>query len=189
MASVPEGTIDRVISDRLKHMPARKIVNILARANRLGYQEDDIIDEDESVYPNQPFHEEDADMTDDDPALSRVPKQGTFSHHSLALPNTDPLLAEQERNAAELRNNPVVKTMKPPKAPRPLKGGSFVPPSKYIVGYLTNFATSKVSTSTNSSAAAPRPTGPTICPYCNESIPIYSGYLHVRTPQNANDLS
>lgn len=136
MAQVSPEVIDQIISERLKHMSARKIVTMLARGNRLGYQEDDIIDEDESVYPNQQFHEEDADIIDDDPALSRkpqiVPKQGTFSHHSLALPNTDPLLAEQERNAAELRNNPIVKTVKPPKVPRPLKGGSFVPPGKYM---------------------------------------------------------
>jgi len=86
---VPEPVIDKMLSDRLKNVPAKEIIRWLAEANRLGYKEDDILDdEDESVMPNiqsEDSHDGDVEMARDVP-------------QALAHPDTDPLLAEQERN-------------------------------------------------------------------------------------------
>ena len=178
-AHVPEETLERVIFERLKYMKAPKIVNMLAKAHRLGYTKDDFVDAYENVHPYLP-DQEDKDISDNNPITahrsSLVPMQGTFLRHSLALPDTDPLLAEQERNAAELRNNVLSKTMKLPKAPRALKGGSFLPPRKYT--HSSSIPT--ISMPTNISEAPRPPTGALKCPLCDVLIKNYSGYLHVR---------
>jgi hypothetical protein len=91
---VPESVLDRALAERLKTAPAKQIIKWLAEAERLGFREDDILDdEDESVRPNLPSTDvsenDDVDMTDVAPL-----------HQNLALHNRDHLLAEQERNAA-----------------------------------------------------------------------------------------
>ena len=50
---IPEYILDQEIQQRLKTMPAKPLIRWLAEAERLGFREDDIInDEDESVIPN-----------------------------------------------------------------------------------------------------------------------------------------
>jgi hypothetical protein len=50
---VSDEVLDREISHRLKTMPAKPLIRWLAEAERLGFQEDDILDdEDETVVPN-----------------------------------------------------------------------------------------------------------------------------------------
>jgi hypothetical protein len=115
-----ESVLDRALSERLKHVPAKELIRWLAEADRLGYSLDDILDEeDESVLPNVPSRpqtsDEDAEMTD---GIDSRP------HVDLALPYRDTLLAEQERNAAALRlqslPGPVVAPQLPPHVSAPL---------------------------------------------------------------------
>jgi hypothetical protein len=50
---IPESVLDREIRRRLKTMPAKPLIRWLAEAERLGFREDDVLDEeDESVMPN-----------------------------------------------------------------------------------------------------------------------------------------
>ena len=92
--NVPEDTLDHALSERLKNAPAKQIIKWLAEAERLGFKEDDILDdEDESVMPNIESQGEDSEMTVDIPQ---------HIHRNLALHDKDPLLVEQERNAAAL---------------------------------------------------------------------------------------
>jgi hypothetical protein len=50
---VPGNILDRVVAERLKNASATQILKWLAEAQRLGYKEDDIFDdEDESFMPN-----------------------------------------------------------------------------------------------------------------------------------------
>jgi len=91
---VPEDVLDRALSERLKNAPAKQIIKWLAEAERLGFREDDILDdEDESVIPfmGPDSQDGDAEMTDEP------------THQNLAAHDRDPLLAEQERNAALLQ--------------------------------------------------------------------------------------
>ena len=93
---LPESLLDRALSDRLKHVPAKELIRWLAEADRLGYSLDDILDEeDESVLPNIPSRPQTSD--DDAEMIGGVDSR---PHLDLALPYRDPLLAEQERNAA-----------------------------------------------------------------------------------------
>jgi hypothetical protein len=94
-----ESVLDRALSERVKNVPAKELIRWLAEADRLGYSLDDILnEEDESVLPNVPSRpqtsDEDTEMTD---GIDSRP------HIDLALPYRDTLLAEQERNAAALR--------------------------------------------------------------------------------------
>jgi hypothetical protein len=148
---VPAATLDQVLAVRLKQLPAKDIIKMLAEADRLGYKHDDILDtEDEFVMPNIPSAHEDTDMTDD--ALP-------FSHHGLALPDTDPLLAEQERNAAALHNLPqAAKTAKLPKPPKQFKGTAL------------------------KDVPVPNPTMPLRCSSCLQNMGNYSGYNYVSDP-------
>jgi hypothetical protein len=50
---VPGNILDRVVAERLKNASATQILKWLAEAQRLGYKEDDIFDdEDETFMPN-----------------------------------------------------------------------------------------------------------------------------------------
>lgn len=49
---VPGSVLDREIQKRLRTMPAKLLIRWLAQAERLGFREDDILDEDEAVMPN-----------------------------------------------------------------------------------------------------------------------------------------
>jgi len=52
LASLSTPTIDAVVADRLKTVPAKTLIRWMAENDRLGYQLDDIIDDGESVSPN-----------------------------------------------------------------------------------------------------------------------------------------
>jgi hypothetical protein len=57
---MPEAVLDREVCQRLKTMPAKPLIRWLAEAERLGFREDDILDdEDESVIPNPSILESD----------------------------------------------------------------------------------------------------------------------------------
>lgn len=130
---VPDKVLDQVVAERIRDIPARQLVTTLAKARRLGYQEDDLIDEeDESVYPNQVLDTDNVVMTDaaQSPQQRAMTQQHQTSKPGLALPDTDPLLAEQERNLEILRNTPIEKAPKPRKGPKPLKGGLLTAPCK-----------------------------------------------------------
>ncbi|EKD13232.1 uncharacterized protein L3040_003034 [Drepanopeziza brunnea f. sp. 'multigermtubi'] len=97
---VPETVIDQVIVERLETVPAKKLVQWLAQAQRLGYKADDILNEDgESVTPNvplPPIRERPLDeppMANGSHYMSRPPPENVN-------PYKDPLLLEQERNAS-----------------------------------------------------------------------------------------
>jgi hypothetical protein len=64
-----DSAVDKLIAERIKNVPARDIITMLANANRLGFSEDDILDdEDESVIPNIPSRSQsqrDVDMADE----------------------------------------------------------------------------------------------------------------------------
>ena len=113
---VPEAVLDRAISERLKDVPAKRLITWLAEADRLGYKLDDILDEeDESVVPKDT--KSDVEMTDEVIVIAvpqntaprnyagqnDVPRyvaaQNGASLSNLALPFKDPLLVEQEKNA------------------------------------------------------------------------------------------
>jgi hypothetical protein len=67
LASLSTATIDAVVSDRLKTVPAKTLIRWMAENDRLGYQLDDIIEEGESVSPNVTIPTDDDDdvmMTD-----------------------------------------------------------------------------------------------------------------------------
>ncbi|PMD63469.1 uncharacterized protein K444DRAFT_321058 [Hyaloscypha bicolor E] len=84
----PQRVLDEVLAERLKTVSAKQLIAWLARADRLGYKMDDIIDEDdESVVPRAASV--DADMTE----VFEVEPAPRF-----ASSYRDPLLAEQEKN-------------------------------------------------------------------------------------------
>jgi len=89
---VSQRVLDEALAERLKTVSAKQLISWLARADRLGYKLDDIIDEDdESVVPRA--ESVDADMSE------------VFEVESVPTPASrfasayqDPLLAEQEKN-------------------------------------------------------------------------------------------
>ena len=89
-----QPVLDRALSERLKDVPAKELIRWLAEADRLGYSLDDILDEeDESVLPNVPSRPQ---TEDEDAEMSG----GIKSQPLLALPHSDAVLVEQERNSA-----------------------------------------------------------------------------------------
>jgi hypothetical protein len=88
--SAPQRVLDEAIAERLKTVSAKQLIAWLARADRLGYKMDDIIDEDdESVVPRAGSF--DADMEE----VFEVEPAPRF-----ASTIRDPLLVEQEKNLA-----------------------------------------------------------------------------------------
>jgi hypothetical protein len=63
LASLSTATIDAVVADRLKTVPAKTLIRWMAENDRLGYQLDDIIEEGESVSPNVTIPADDDDVT------------------------------------------------------------------------------------------------------------------------------
>jgi hypothetical protein len=106
-SNVPVRTLDRVIVEHLKHVPARTLIRWMAEADRLGYKIDDILDEqDESVIPNVPSRPQSRDSSEVFEVVGPQP------HLDLAQPFRDPLLAEQEKNAAAAQHLAMLKTAK-----------------------------------------------------------------------------
>jgi hypothetical protein len=106
-SNVPVGTLDRVIIEHLKHVPARTLIRWMAEADRLGYKIDDILDEqDESVIPNVPSRPQSRDSSEVFEVVGPQP------HLDLAQPFRDPILAEQEKNAAAAQHLAMLKTAK-----------------------------------------------------------------------------
>lgn len=117
----PERVLDEAVAERLKTVSAKQLIGWLARADRLGYQMDDIIDEDdESVVPRAGSLEADmaevfevgptpgpvpvpAPASAPGPVPAPVPVPTPVPTPQLALPAHDPLLREQERNLAAQR--------------------------------------------------------------------------------------
>ncbi|KAE9376606.1 hypothetical protein N431DRAFT_435878 [Stipitochalara longipes BDJ] len=87
---VPLRVLDDALAERLKTVSAKQLIGWLARADRLGYKMDDIIDEDdESVVPR-------AESVDAD--LTEVFEVEPAPAPRFASSYRDPLLAEQEKN-------------------------------------------------------------------------------------------
>lgn len=85
---------DAIVFKKLQTMPAQKIVNMLAAANRLGYQPDDIVD-DENVVPNLPV----GDVGHPPP-----PPHSQQLNGQAFPPGRDALSDEQMRNANLMHN-------------------------------------------------------------------------------------
>jgi hypothetical protein len=106
-SNVPGATLDRVIVEHLKHVPARTLIRWMAEADRLGYKIDDILDEqDESVIPNVPSRPQSRDSSEVFEVVGPQP------HLDLAQPFRDPLLVEQEKNAAAAQHLAMLKAAK-----------------------------------------------------------------------------
>jgi hypothetical protein len=83
----PQRVLDEALAERLKTVSAKQLISWLARADRLGYKMDDIIDEDdESVIPRAESDAEMAEVFEVEPAPRFVSSY------------RDPLLTEQEKN-------------------------------------------------------------------------------------------
>ncbi|KAK0121496.1 hypothetical protein ONS95_009790 [Cadophora gregata] len=107
---IPEQALDYMIAERFKTVPGKTLIKWLATAERLGYKEDDILDEeDESVSPNVPSRDRSVEVLDVAPIPTYQqptpqyhqpypPQQPLYQPH-LASSYKDPLLMEQERQA------------------------------------------------------------------------------------------
>lgn len=104
---LPIALIDEMAEERIKRAPAKDLVKWLAAGNRLGYREDDTLDEsDESVLPNIPSQP----MIQDQMNFG-VPQTQKATYPPILPPPRDaapppsykdPLLIEQEKNRAAL---------------------------------------------------------------------------------------
>lgn len=89
-ALLPTNILDQALVERLKIVSAKTLIRWMAEADRLGYSNDDILDEnDETVIPNiqdspQNQNDSDTEMTYDGPANNFAP-------------SLDPLEAEQQQ--------------------------------------------------------------------------------------------
>jgi hypothetical protein len=99
---VPKEVIDEVILHHLKVSPAKQVVNWLAKAGRLGYSEDDVIDEDDDeemvLHPEPPRLDGIKDVL--------IREEAQYQTKTLFR---DSLLDEQERNYEIQRQNLLVK--------------------------------------------------------------------------------
>ncbi|TAQ86086.1 hypothetical protein B7494_g5600 [Chlorociboria aeruginascens] len=96
---ISQDVLDQVFAQRLKSVPAKQLIKMLAEGDRLGYSLDDIInEEDESVMPNLPSRtqsqEGDVEMLDTPEPEVANPKTSVV----VTPTYRDPLLIEQERN-------------------------------------------------------------------------------------------
>jgi hypothetical protein len=161
----PVRLIDELLAERLKTVSAKQLISWLARADRLGYKMDDIIDEDdESVVPRAGSFEADmAEVFEVEPAPipTPVPAPAPGLTPQLASATRDPLLVEQEKNLGAQRLADAARSLKqkqPHQHPRP-KPQSRPPPSPSLS-----------------------------CPACHTTLPTLSGYnYHVtRKPCQKN---
>jgi hypothetical protein len=149
----PERVLDEAVAERLKTVSAKQLIGWLARAGRLGYEMDDIIDEDdESVVPRAGSFE--ADMVEvfevePAPAPIRPPVPAPVPAQQLASATRDPLLVEQEKNLAAQRLADAARSLKQkqPHQQPPPKPQSRPPPSMTLS-----------------------------CPVCHATLPTVAGY-------------
>ena len=147
----PVRLIDELLAERLKTVSAKQLISWLARADRLGYKMDDIIDEDdESVVPRAGSFEADiAEVFEVEPAPIPAPVPAPGLTPQLASATRDPLLVEQEKNLVAQRLADAARSLKqkqPHQQPRP-KPQSRQPPSPSLS-----------------------------CPACHTTLPTLSGY-------------
>jgi hypothetical protein len=89
-----EDFLDQVVEARLKTIGAKELVAMLAKTKRLGYDEEDIVDEEEDVLPAQETQEEEElEVEEVSPPVAQDTVM-TGTHQS------DSLLEEQNRNRA-----------------------------------------------------------------------------------------
>jgi hypothetical protein len=86
--------LDRAIEKRLQTIDAKELVALLAKAKRLGYDEEDVVDEEEDVVPPQ-----DEVAQDSGPDFEEIPNPEP--RDTTMVDRSDPLLEEQNRNALE----------------------------------------------------------------------------------------
>jgi hypothetical protein len=120
LTNIPAEEIDKIVTSRLKTVPARDLIRWLAESDRLGYQMDDTIEDDgETVMPNVPSQPpRDVDMTNgvqgrpngfqSGPRNESSPNgytNGTPPMNGPPALSEDPILAkqQQERHAEVLR--------------------------------------------------------------------------------------
>jgi hypothetical protein len=84
--------LDQALELRLPSIDADKLVALLAKAKRLGYDEQDVVDEEEDVVPAQ-----NGPVEDSKPAIEKM--LNPEPRESIMVDRSDPLLEEQTRNA------------------------------------------------------------------------------------------
>ena len=84
--------LDQALELRLSTIDADKLVSLLAKAKRLGYDEQDVVDEEEDVVPAQNGQPEGSE-----PAIQKIPNPEP--RDAIMDGRSDPLLEEQNRNA------------------------------------------------------------------------------------------
>lgn len=104
---LPIALIDEMVEERISQAPAKDLVRWLAAGNRLGYREDDTLDEsDESVVPNvpsQPVTQEQMNFGISQPQRAMYQPILPPTRDAGPPPSyKDPLLIEQEKNRASL---------------------------------------------------------------------------------------
>jgi hypothetical protein len=84
--------LDQALELRLPSIDADKLVALLARAKRLGYDEQDVVDEEEDVVPAQNGPAEGSE-----PAIEKM--LNPEPRDAIMVDRSDPILEEQTRNA------------------------------------------------------------------------------------------
>ncbi|KAH7342231.1 hypothetical protein BKA65DRAFT_287990 [Rhexocercosporidium sp. MPI-PUGE-AT-0058] len=198
VAHISESTLDYVIAERFKTVPGKTLIKWLATAERLGYKADDILDEeDESVSPNMPSREDSAELLEvvgtaytqapyplqyqahppksqyqghPQPYPSQYhpqPPQQPYQLH-LANPYKDPLLVEQERQAA--LNKQQAQNVQAAIA-RNAHASQHRGPNPTPAAAIARQEHTR---------AQAVPTGPLLCPVCHRSFPqgAFDGYTY-----------
>lgn len=124
--NLPKEILNRAISEHIKKLPAKQLVNMLAKAGRLGYNESDIIDEDETVMPDlsqyaaryvaensqpQPAHPSASNQFAPGPVQSQYQQTPTPAHYAAHAPyNCPPPHQPQYFNSpvTSNHNNPAI---------------------------------------------------------------------------------
>lgn len=163
---IPETVLDREIRRRLKTMPAKPLIRWLAEAERLGFREDDVLDEeDESVMPNLSA----SDLI--------TPGHYTGTPEKAAVGSTSIGYESGSGSAdVEMLDGPHGNYNPPHHNSDQEHNAAFAPPPQYPV------AVPPSSSSTN----------PLACPNCRLVLPTASGYNYVslsgRKEQNHCDM-
>jgi len=84
--------LDKALELRLSTIDADKLVALLAKAKRLGYDEQDVVDEEEDVMPAE-------NRLSEDPESNLQEVSNPQPRDAIMVDRSDPLLEEQNRNA------------------------------------------------------------------------------------------
>lgn len=183
---IPGFVLNEMLAERLKNIPARDLVNMLAEGQRLGYKHDDILDEsDESVVPNvEEVSPGPTPMPMSMPMPVRQIPQPPIQHFqpstqnfqpqmyqgspmpnpSLAPSNRDLLLVEQERRLA-LQDKEKIRAAEAKRTEYNAKANA-----------KAQARANKAGIPSVSSIPPPGPPSQLRCPLCKVILPTQSGY-------------